>query len=441
MGNNSGTLGTGRSVVVRQRRLIVVIAIALATSACSQAAETTTPPPPTTQTTETPESTVTATTPPPPPRVTTTTQQPLDPWAIRVVTVNDYAGAAMEFGVEEIIAGTAMIEATVDWVGEPGSGRWCCENPPLEVSNITVLGGEFSQDSDGKLNGIDYQSLDTAVEVGDRVTMLMRGDTALFVFGDDEGLAHPAPQHQADAISAMRVREAQSAGGWDPIDYSPLRAVTDTWGRYHTNWWGSLDQRVALALSGVPGYPIICSAADLGPLLRNAEYPPSREGLPSTVATAKGEIVDAATACDYDRLLTLTAFVDGDDTDLFWWSGGSTSDVFIEADRRFGAIRELVMALTNTSYATEVLNAENSSGEYVDQTFYLWPSAAVLIGEGNAATPTVATLGEEEAARVAALNRMTVEELDEAMQVFPGYALFRTAIDAAGRWRFALSGD
>jgi len=77
----------------------------------------------------------------------------------------------------------------------------------------------------------------------------------------------------------------------------------------------------------------------------------------------------------------------------------------------------------------------------VDQTFYMWPSAAVLIGEKNAAASTADTLGEEESARVAALNQMTVAELDEAMKVSPGYALFRTAIDAAGRWRFALSGD
>ncbi|MEN8239871.1 MAG: hypothetical protein ABFR53_11810, partial [Actinomycetota bacterium] len=277
--------------------------------------------------------------------------------------------------------------------------------------------------------------------IGDRVTMLMRGQTALFVFGRDDGLVHPAPQHQADAIAAMRVREAQSAGGWDPIEYSPLRAVSDVWGRYHSDWWGSVDQRVALALSGVPGYPVVCSAGDLGPVLRGIDYPPSHEGLPSTVATANDEIVDAATACDYDEILTLTAFVDGDDTDLFWWSGGSTSDVFIEADRRFGALRELVIALTNTTYEAIEVNAENSAGDYVDQTFYVWPSAFVLVGEENAATPTSETLGEEEAARVAALNRMTVEQLDESMSVFPGYALFRTAIDSAGRWRFALSGD
>jgi hypothetical protein len=357
------------------------------------------------------------------------------------VPVNDYAAADMEFGIEEIVTADALIEATVEWIGEPGSGRWCCENPPLDVSDITVLGGDFPLDSPGKLNGIDYQSLDAAVDIGDRVTMLMRGDTALFVFDGDQGLAHPAPQHQADAIDAMRVREARSAGGWDPLDYSPLRAVSDVWGRYHTTWWGSVDQRVALALSGVPGFPVVCSAADLAPILRNADYPPSGDGLPATVAKARDEIVVAATGCDYDEILSLTTFVDGDDTDLFWWSGGSTSDIFIEADRRFGAIRELVLALTNTAYASDEVNAENSSGDYVDQTFYVWPSAAVLIDARNAATPTVATLGEEEAARVAALNRMTVEELDESMRVFPGYALFRTAIDAAGRWRFALSGD
>ena len=417
---------------------ILVVTMALVASACSSETDVTSTLPQATQTTV-PDPTTTPAT--PPAKVTSTTEHQQDPWTITVVPVNEYDGADMELGVEEIVTASAMIEATIDWIGEPGSGRWCCENPPLEVSDITVLDGEFPLDSDGALNGIDYQSLDAGLDIGDRVTMLMRDDTVvLFVFGRDDGLAHPAPQHQADAISAMRVREAQSAGGWDPLDYSPLRAVTDVWGRYHTNWWGPVDQRVALAVSGVPGYPITCSAADLVPVRQNVDYPPSHEALPATVATARDEIVDAATMCDYDEVLTLTTFVDGDDTDLFWWSGGSTSGVFVEADRRFGALRQLVLALTNTAYADEEVNAENSSGEYVDQTFYVWPSAAVLIDASNAAQSTVVTLGEEEATRVAALNQMTIEELDESMRVFPGYALFRTAIDAAGRWRFALSG-
>lgn len=418
---------------------IVVVAMALVTSACSSETDVTSTLLQTTQTTV-PSPTTTPTT--PPTKVTSTTEHQQDPWTITVVPVNQYAGADMELGVEEIVTASAMIEATVDWIGEPGSGRWCCENPPLKVSDITVLDGEFPLDSDGALNGIDYQSLDAGLDIGDRVTMLMRDDTVvLFVFGRDDGLVHPAPQHQADAISAMRVREAQSAGGWDPLDYSPLRAVTDVWGRYHTNWWGSVDQGVALAVSGVPGYPVTCSAADLVPVRQNVGYPPSYDALPATVARARDEIVDAATACDYEEVLTLTTFVDGDDTDLFWWSGGSTSGVFVEADRRFGALRQLVLALTNTAYADEEVNAENSSGEFVDQTFYVWPSAAVLIDAANAAQSTVVTLGEQESTRVAVLNQMTIEELDESMRVFPGYALFRTAIDAAGRWRFALSGD
>jgi len=419
----------------------MTLAAGLVAAGCASAGDTTTTVPPAAATTSDASATTDASPPEAAPQATTTSVAPEDPWEIAVVPVNDYAAADMEFGIEEIVTADAMIEATVDWIGEPGSGRWCCENPPLEVSDITVLGGDFPLDSPGKLNGIDYQILNASVDIGDRVTMLMRGDTALFVFDRDQGLSHPAPQHQADAIDAMRVREAQSAGGWDPLDYSPLRAVSDVWGRYHTTWWGSVDQRVALALSGVPGFPTVCSAADLAPILANADYPPSGEGLPATVARAKDEIVTAATACDYDEILSLTTFVDGDDTDLFWWSGGSTSDVFVEADRRFGAIRELVLALTNTAYASEEVNAENSSGEYVDQTFYVWPSAAVLIDGRNASAPSVVTLGEEEASRVAALNRMTVEELDESMRAIPGYALFRTAIDAAGRWRFALSGD
>jgi len=429
-----------RMDVVRGPWITVVAVLTLVAAACTSTTETSTPPPP--PATTLPAVTTTASPESSPRQITTTTTgEAEDPWEIRVVPVNDYAGADVNLGIEEIIDATAMVEATIEWIGEPGSGRWCCENPPLEVSDIRVVGGEFPQDSEGKINGIDYQSLDASLEIGDRVTMLMRGHTALLVFAADESLAHPAPQHQADAIDAMRVREARSAGGWDPLDYSPLRAVSDIWTRYRTDWWGSLDQRASLALSGVPAFPVVCSAADLNRLIAASPYQPSHEGLLFTVDRMRNEIVAAATSCDFDEILSLTAFVDGDDTDLFWWSGGSTPEVFVEADRRFGALRQLVLALTNTAYEPTEINAENSAGDNVDQTFYVWPSAAVLIGAANANTPTSQTLGEEEAARVAALNRLTVDELDESITQSAGYALFRTAIDAAGRWRFALSGD
>jgi hypothetical protein len=418
---------------------IVAVAMALATSACNAETGTTPPLPATSQqsapTTLTTPTTTRAT-------VTSTTEHQQDPWKVDVVHVNEYVGANMRFGVEEIVSATALIKARIDWIGRPGSGRWCCENPPLQLTGIEVLGGDFPEDAEGIILGIDYQSLDTNLEIGDQVTILMADDQiATLVFDSDGRLVHSVPEHQSDAISAMRVREAASAGGWDPLDYSPLRAITDIWSRYHTDWWGSVDQRVDLALSGVPGYPLVCSAADLGNPTAVPPYPPSSENLPSKVARTQDEIIAAAAACDYNEILTLTAFVDGDDTDLFWWSGGSTSDVFVEADRRFGALRQLVLALTETAYANDEVNAVNSAGEYVDQTFYVWPSAAVVIGETNASRSTIETLGEEEATRVAALNRMSLEELDESMSVSRGYALFRTAIDAAGRWRFALSGD
>jgi hypothetical protein len=362
----------------------------------------------------------------------------VDPWAARVVSVNDYAGVDMEFGVEEMVSATAMIAATIETIGEPGTGRWCCESPPLQVTDIEILGGSFPEDSDGTLSGIDYQALDGNLAPGDRVTMLIRDDTVAFLIFDMDGaLVHPVPQHQADAIEAMRVREASSAGGWDPLDYSPLRAVTDIWSRYHSQWWGSVDQRVALAVSGVPGYRVTCSAADLGPLLRTTDYAPASEGLPSIVNTSRLEIVTAATSCDYDEILTLTAFVDGDDTDLFWWRG-PTAETLIEADRRFGALRELTLALTNTTFGKETVSAPNSSGELIDQAFYIWPSAFLLL-DGRA--PAVQVLGEDEASRVAALSDISVAELDHLVAEVGGYALFRTAIDAAGNWRLAISGD
>lgn len=431
--------------MVGQRRLIVVVAIALAAGACNQAAETPTRPPPTTQTSEVPKPTVAATTSTTLPRATrtTTTQQQADPWAIDVVPVNDYAGVDMTFGIEEIIRSDAWIEATILSIGDPDTGRWCCDNPPLQVENVIVIGGEFTDDSDGWLNGIDYQRLDTRLEVGDRVSMLLRdGQTAVFVFGRDEGLAHPAPEHQAEAIDAMRIREASSAGGLDPIEYSPLRAVTDIWRRYHTDWWGSMNQRVALAVSGVPGYPLTCSAADLGRLLSNKEYAPASANLPPAVLRTRNELVAATTTCNHDDILALTKPTEGDDTDAFWWSAGSSTDTLIEADRRFGSWRELTLALTNTTVYKDTTD-NDASGGASDSTYYVWPSAFVVLSEDYEypIAPMSTALGEEEAARVAALNATTVEYLDETIQDFGGYAWFRTAIDATGRWRYALSGD
>ncbi len=411
-------------------------------AACSSTADTTTTlaPPPTTTTTVAATTTTQAA---PPTTATTTTQPRQDPWTIDAVTVNAYIGADMESGIEEILSGAAMIEATIVSIGDPDTGRWCCANPPFQVRDIEVLGGNFTDDTEGWLKGIEYQSLDRNLFPGDRVTIVMRDpEVAAFVFTRDGGLAHPAPQHQVDAIDAMRVREAQSAGGWDPVDYTPLRAVTDIWDRYHTAWWGSMDQRVALAVSGVPGYPVTCSAADLGQVPGAPEYPPASEGLPFRVAIARDEIVAASTVCDYNAILALPAFVDGDDTDLFWWSGEPAVDVFVEADRRFGAIRELVLALTNTAVASETVNAPDDSGASVDQTFYVWPSAAVILNEPSASgVPASELLGIEEAARVAALAGISTEALDKVVSAFDGYALFRPAIDEAGNWRFALTGD
>ena len=224
---------------------------------------------------------------------------PEDPWEIDVVSVSAYRDAGLDLGIEEIIGSAALIEATVVSIGDPETGRWCCGNPPFQVDKIEVLGGEFTDDFGGWLNGAQYQSLDRTLNPGDRITILLRdGQNVVFVFAKDEGLAHPATAHHREAIDAMRVREAASAGGWQPIDYSPLRAVRDVWERYHTDWWGSMDQRVALALSGVPEYPVICSAADLGAVTGDTDYPPASAGLPIAVSRTRESVVAAASACD-----------------------------------------------------------------------------------------------------------------------------------------------
>jgi len=184
---------------------------------------------------------------------TTMAAEATDPWKVETIEHEDYPDTDAASGLSQILGADSLVQATIETLGSQAEGgRWCCENPPFTVTDIEVIEGSRPRPG-GHLNGFGYQNLTAYLEPGDRVTLLLAGDLALFVFGDDEGIVHPVPISHAAAINAMREREAAWRGYSGGEELSPLEAIRTVWGRYRDTWWGSIEQRTALALSGVPG--------------------------------------------------------------------------------------------------------------------------------------------------------------------------------------------
>ncbi len=401
---------------------------------------------PTTSATSTIRTTTTTTT-----VAVSTTLPPSDRWRIEIVDWEDDFDD-VDRSLAWLLDADAVIEATIVSLGA-ADGRWCCENPPIEVTDLTVVGGEPPRD-DGRLNGVSFQSLDRSLEPGDRVTLLVQHGVALVVFTEDGSVAHPVPPSIARAIDAAVYRYAASSGR-DPSEVrrevSPLEVLGGIWEQYHDDWWGMPEQRAALALSGFEGRPVTCSAADLAGLLGAwPSYPPAGRDLPSAVLATRAAIIEAATGCDYERIIELAGYRASTeeqpvDVDVFWWNAMRDLDVFVQGDLTVGYLREVVLALTQTAVGAGVGSfLDPETGEHVETTAYVWPAAAVLDLSDPAGDPRsfVELVGdEEELARIASLNDTTVENLVGAVEDFGGYAWFRTGIAEGGRWLFALSGD
>ncbi|HHC07734.1 MAG TPA: hypothetical protein ENK55_03350 [Actinobacteria bacterium] len=430
------------------RRWIVILAVVAGCGGAPTPASTL--PASSTSTTTSTTTTVPAssTTVPAPP--TTVGDAAEDPWGIEIVDWEDDF-----FGVDDalasLLAADAVVAGTVVTLGD-ADGRWCCENPPLDLTDVEVVVGDLAV-ADGRFNGISFQHLVGRVAPGDRITLLTRSGVAALVFTDDGSLAHPVPPSFAAAIEAAAHRYA-AAFGWDPDElrreHSVLEVFGAVWERYHDDWWGSPEQRAALVLSGFEGRPVTCSAADLGALLASwPPYPPAGRDLPPAVAATREALVDAATSCDYERIIELAGYrapteEDPVDVDAFWWNAMRDRDEFVEGDLTVGYLRELVLALTQTSVGIEVGPLPDpETGEYVETTLYVWPAAFILelVDEDGELRSFAELVDGGELARIAAVNGTTVERLVAAVEEFGGYAWFRTGIAEDGRWRFALSGD
>lgn len=363
-----------------------------------------------------------------------TTAPPVsNPWGIEVVEVTDYELADVADGVAEVIRPSGIVEATIVEIGD-SDGRWCCENPPFRVTDVVVIAGTH-EDRGGAMNGVSYQHLERTLKPGDRVTILDRGGTTDFVFNADGSLAHPIPPHQVEAIEALAEGDAAWFGV--PASRTPLEIVYEVWTRYGPEdryWWGPVDQRVALALSGTPGYQRTCSSGDMQPLVDAYDYPAATSGLTEEAAATRQRLIDAAITCDLEALIQMSGYQPSTedhpvDVDAFWWNAMDTVENFAETDRHYGILRELVYALTGTPVAERV------SG---DTTTFVWPAAYGIDYEASSFTDAFDLDSQQ---RIAGMNDVTPEQMAAQISEFGGYIYFRTGITAAGQWSFALAGD
>lgn len=156
---------------------------------------------------------------------------------------------------------------------------------------------------------------------------------------------------------------------------------------------------------------VSCSATDL-----DVSSAP-QEGLPDAVAKIRGQIIEAAASCAYERLEVLAG-------EEFTYSFGGGDD-FVGFLRRGedSAPRPL-------RYLVELLDRPYGTVEVQGQTQYVWPSAfasdswdEVPAADREALTPLY---HEDDFARFAQLG---------------GYTGYRVGISADGRWLFFVAGD
>lgn len=163
-----------------------------------------------------------------------------------------------------------------------------------------------------------------------------------------------------------------------------------------------------------------CSAADL------SADPVEQPELPDPVAIMRQQIINTATACNYDQLEELAlegdsqftySFGDGESPARFWRRGEQQAQ---EADDGRAPLKLMV----------ELLNRPYAVNEPADETVYVWPSAF-----GYDSWDEVPEEDRE------ALKPLYGEEDFEQFSRFGGYVGYRLGITAAGDWIFFVAGD
>lgn len=370
---------------------------------------------------------------PPTPTSTTPTSLPVpDP-------VPDPGSTAYVDAIEEILTADAFIAGTIETMGDPDENyKWCCENPPLTFTDIEVLesiGGEFDETS---FRGFSYQDLPAHVQPGDRVHMLLIGDTVLYMFGKDENIAHPVTVDQAAAVDLLREKEGAPLGWTASNPLSPEKAIRWTWSRYTDPWWGSAEHRLALALSGIEGHPTVCSAADMVQLAEDDGSVGATDELPPEVAATRKALLDASINCDFETLYQLGG---GDEAALtsnspYSFAGIYSVDDIAFLDTLYGLGRQLVIALTMLpSSVYQYGGGDNADDD--PYTAFAWPPD-LGIRDGQ---PVENLWDDELASIVAYLNNVSTSDFMGSPKDNGSYALFRVHILDDGTLLTALAGD
>lgn len=187
---------------------------------------------------------------------------------------------------------------------------------------------------------------------------------------------------------------------------------------------GSPEQDLSAPPTTAPGRPTTappttptgrsCSASGM-----SAE-PERQSGLPAAVARIRAEIVEAAAACDFERLEDLAE--GGSSRFTFSFGGGGDPAGYWRAREEGDGepLRHLVGVL-NLSHAT-VAGAD--PGQFV------WPSAFAYEDWDDVPPPDRAALG-----------RLYPDEQLRRFEQFGSYLGHRVGITAAGDWLFFVAGD
>lgn len=156
----------------------------------------------------------------------------------------------------------------------------------------------------------------------------------------------------------------------------------------------------------------LCSAGGLSVRLA------SQEGLPTAVARTRRAILQAATACDFERLASLTS---GSDFVFSFGGGGDPAAYWREAED-FGD--------QPLGYLAKLLELPYRERTFEGETYYVWPSA---YGYGD--WSSVPAEDKE------ALESVYDQALLDSFAEFGAYAGYRVGITETGEWRFFVAGD
>lgn len=157
-----------------------------------------------------------------------------------------------------------------------------------------------------------------------------------------------------------------------------------------------------------------CSAAGMDPSSSEQELPPA-------VAETRERIVDAAAACDYDRLAALTGV-----TAQFLHSfGGGDDPVASWRQREEAGEPVLADLVTLLDLEHGVTDPGDVPGEV-----YVWPEVFAIDDP---------TRGDFQPVVEAGLY--TQDDVDRWLEITGAYSGHRVGIDAAGTWRFFVAGE